>query len=116
MELNTTQEKTKTFTSCKRHTILQNQDLKDNDKQNQLTNLNKIRNRNLLNNTINERTELLRTKPRNRTLHIASVNVDTLRTNDSIYNSIENITSSKIDIARIQEKDYGRNDSIIINN
>ena len=41
------------------------------------------------------------------------MNVDTLRTNEPIYNTIENITRIKIDIACIQETNNERNDIII---
>ena len=46
---------------------------------------------------------LLNTKPHNRTLQIASMNVDTMRTKESIFSVIDNIFINKIDIACIQE-------------
>ena len=43
----------------------------------------------------------------NRALQIASLKVDSFRTNESIYDSIQNI-ANKVDIACMQETHYGR--------
>ena len=52
---------------------------------------------------------------RKRTHQIASMNVDTLRTNASIYNTIGGLSRNKIDISRIQETHNDRTDSVEIN-
>ena len=45
-------------------------------------------------------------------IHIATMNVDTLRTADSIDSLITNIQTNNIDIACIQETHNNRNDHI----
>ena len=49
-----------------------------------------------------------------RTLQIASLNVDSLRTQDSIYSTIHNLNTNNIDIACIQETHNDRIDSFSI--
>ena len=52
----------------------------------------------------------------NRTLHITSMNVDTLRTKESISNLILNLETNKVDITRIQETHNDRTDNISVRN
>ena len=85
------------------------------EKKQSLLNLNKKR-RMVLSKSTRYDTRDINMNYGNRTLQITSMNVDTLRTKESIYALILNLESNKVDIACIQETHNERNDNVDIGN
>ena len=87
-----------------RNNILQNPNLTSGQKHQMLQKLNKIRRKKLSKlHDKQQRENILGTSYNDRTIQIASMNVDSLRTAESIHSTIHNISNNNIDIACIQE-------------
>ena len=111
---NDVQNKLNFFARCRRNYIMQNDQLTYKEKQLPLYQLNKIRRKIGQPSSKMRKNKLLDIQPKKEHSVYLSTNVGKIRTNDAIYNAIENVSQNKIDISRIQETHNESTDIIII--